>query len=365
MIFRLSIAVCFLLQGAQALAALPLATGDISRPECIDAMKLAREMFQSTAPRLYAPLIIPAGLQSTLVLGALELDISGGDALTSTDDFEKLPLDNRNIYWAKETNGALRVVVKEVGVGWRGDWYSLYLLDAAVAKDDFLKSINAAPGRVTYQPVVSNTWRPPLVFQSLRHKAKWFIDVGESSRIKPSKIFSDWRVYSSTERREICTIAFSPPGKDVAGLLPQAVTRFARKLDEALGPGNNEGTFRPTAATRANAENVLANAALRPWAVVDGNAYNSRSEVDAGLENWAKVNKSRRRLYDEILKEYPAAERSLAEYYASAYGLQPKMAQEAAAWVLDLVFRSFFVFSKGQKSFRYDGVRTNPWPLKH
>lgn len=131
-----------------------------------------------------------------------------------------------------------------------------------------------------------------------------------------------------------------------------------------MGPGNDEGTLQPTARTRLDAKHVLANAGLRPWALVDGNAYNSRSEVDAGLENWAKANSSRRRLYGEILKEYPVAERSLAAYYASAYGLKPQKAQEAAAWVLDLVFRSFFVFSNGQNYFRYDGVRTNPWPLK-
>jgi hypothetical protein len=360
MIFRLSIALCLLLQSALAFAALPLATGDISRSECIDAMTLARAMFQSTAQRLYAPLVIPAGLQSTLVLGAIELDISGGDALTSTDDFERLPQGHRNIYWAKETNGSTRVVVNEVEFNWQGDTYSLFLLDAAVAKDDFIKSIHAAPGSATYRPVVSDTWRPPLVFQSIRDKTKWFIDVGE-----PFEIFPDWRVYSSAEKHEICTIAFSPLGKDKAWRLPHAVTSLTRKLDEALGPGNDEGTLHPTARRRLDAKHVLANAALRPWALVDGNAYNSLSEVNAGLEDWAKTNKSRRRLYNEILKEYPAAERSLAAYYASAYGLQPNMAQEAAAWVLDLIFRSFFVFSNGQNYFRYDGVRTNPWPLKN
>jgi len=322
-------------------------------------MKLAREMFQSTAPRLYAPLTIPTELRSTLVLGASELDISGGNALTSSEDFEKLPQDNRNIHWAKETNGALRVVVREVPVGWRGDMYDLYLIDAAVTKDDFLNSINSATGSASYQPVVSGNWRPPLVFQHPQHKAKWFIDVGQ-----PFQILSDWRVFSSKGRPAICTIAFSPPGKDAAGHLPRPVTRFARKLDEALGPGNDEGTLHPTATTRLNAKHVLANAALRPWALVDGNAYNSHSEVDAGLEDWAKVNNSRRRLYGEILKEYPVAERSLAAYYVSAFGLQPEKAQEAAAWVIDLVFRSFFVFSNGQNYFRYNGVRTNPWPLK-
>jgi len=298
-------------------------------------------------------------LQSTLVLGASELDISGGSALTGTDDFEKLPQDTRNIYWAKEPNGGLRVVVREIPHGWRGDMYDLYLLDASVSKDDFLNSISSATGGARYQPVVSDTWRPPLVFQQPQPKTKWFIDVGQ-----PFQVLSAWRVYSSKERRAICEIAFSPPGNDAAGRLPRPVRTLARNLDEALGPGNDEGTLQPTARTRLDAKHVLANAALRPWALVDGDAYNSRSEVDAGLENWAKANSSRRRLYGEILKEYPVAERSLAAYYASAYGLQPQKAQESAAWVLDLVFRSFFVFSHGQNYFRYDGVRTNPWPLR-
>lgn len=360
MIVRLGIAACFFLQATVALAALPFASGDTSRPECVDAMKLAREMFQSTAQRLYAPLTIPTDLQSTLILGAYDLDISGGNALTSTEYFEKLPQDNRNVYWAKETNGALRIVVREIPVGWRGDMYDLYLLDAAVAKSDFLNSINSASGRPTYQAVVSDTWRPPLVFQHPQHKAKWFIDVGQ-----PFQILSDWRVFSSKDGRAICTIAFSPPGKDAAARLPRPVTKLVRSLDEALGPGNDEGTLQPTARTRLDAKHVLANAALRPWALVDRNAYNSRSEVDTGLEEWSKANGSRQRLHNEILKEYPAAERSLAAYYARVYRLQPAKAQEAAAWVTDLVFRSFFVFSNGQNYFRYDGVRTNPWPLKH
>ena len=109
---------------------------------------------------------------------------------------------------------------------------------------------------------------------------------------------------------------------------------------------------------------MLANVALRPWALVDDDAYNSRSEVDTGLEDWAKVNSSRRRLYREILQEYPTAERSLATYYVNTYGLQPQKAREAAAWVLDLVFRSFFVFSNGQNYFSRAGVKENPWPLK-
>lgn len=360
MIVRVSIAFCFLLQATVALASLPSASGDISRPECIDAMELARAMFQSPAQRLYAPLTIPKSFRNTLVLGAYELDISGGNALTSTEDFEKIPYSNRNIYWAKETNGALRVVVRELAHGWHGDKYDLYLLEAAVTKDDFLNNMISSARSAAYQPVVSDTWRPPLVFQNPQHKEKWFIDVGQ-----PYQILSDWRVYSSKKRHAICTIAFSPPGNDVAEPLPRPVRKFARKLDEALGPGNDEGTLQQTARTRLDTKHVLANAALRPWALVDGDAYNSRSEVDAGLKAWAKVNGSRRRLYSEILREYPAAKQSLAAYYAREFGLPPQKAQKAAAWSLDLVFRSFFVFPNGSDYFRYNGVTTNPWLLKN
>lgn len=359
MIFLLGTAICFFLQATVAFASLPFATGDLSRPECIDAMTIARAMYWSTAQRLYAPLSVPTDLPSTLVLGASKRDISGGNALTSTEAFEKLPQDNRSIYWNKDTNGALRVVVREVAFGWQGDMYNLYLLDAAVTQDDFINGIKSATGSSPYQPLIVDTWRPPLVFHHNQHKAIWFIDVGQ-----PFQILSDWHVYSSKEKHAICTIAFRPPGKDPAGLLPRSVTKLARKLDEALGPGHDEGTLQPTASTRLNVAHVLANAALRPWALTDGDAYNTRGEIDAGLEDWAMVNKSRRRLYNEIQKEYPLAEQSLAVYYASAYELPPQKAQEAAVWVLDLIFRSFFVFTNGQDYFRYNGVRTNPWPLK-
>ena len=360
MLTRLSVALYLILQAAVAFASLPFATGEVTSPECIDAIKIAREMFRSQAPRLYSPITIPKDLQSNLILGSSERDISGGDALKSTDDFEKLPQHTRNIYWAKKTDGALRVVMREIPFGWRGDMYSLYLLDSAVTKDEFLNNINSATDSTSYQPVISENWRPPLVFQDAQREATWFIDVGQ-----PFQILSNWHVYSSKEKRAICTIVFTPTGSDPVGNLPEPVRTLAHKLDEALGPGNDEGTLQPTARTRLDANHTLANAALRPWALADEDAYNSRTEVDAGLEDWAKVNNSRRRLYNEILKGYPVAERSLAAYYASEYKLQPQKARESAAWVLDLVYRSFFVFSKDRDSFHSEDVTTNPWPVTH
>ena len=384
---RLVIAILFFAHATTAFASTPFVKfGDNSRPECIDAMRLAAVMYKSTAKRLYAPLTIPEEMQSRFILGALKRGISLEDAMESASEFEILPLSDRDsvylsrdaIYWSREAKGELRIVVREYPVGWRGNMYDLYLLDETVQQETFLSNIDNTA------PVISQTWLPPPVFRQDESGTKWFIDVGE-----PYLILADWDVYSAKEGRVICSIAFAPDSRgnnilarkvvmiegllgkafhlreDPAVLLPKQVTALARKLDEALGPGINEGTLQPTARTRLDTKHILANAALRPWALSDDDAYNSRSEVDEGLEEWANVNRSRRRLYNEIRKEYPIAERSLTKYYESTYGLQTQKAKEVAAWTLDLIFRSFFVFTKGGAYFQRDDVRTNPWPTEH
>ncbi|MGW8247607.1 MAG: hypothetical protein ACWGOV_05795, partial [Acidiferrobacterales bacterium] len=330
-----------------------------SRPECIEAMTLAKGMYQSTAQRLYAPLKIPENMRNTLVLGAYERDISGGDALTSTASFEKLPFKyHRSVYWSTKTNDASRIVVKEISRGWRGDAYSTYVLEQTVSKEQFMESINSGANSSDYQPVVLGSSRPPLVFEGNDHNSQWFVTVGEMYQT-----FADWRVYALDQGEPICTIVFTPPGRDPAKLLPDLVTSLVKKLDEALGSESGTGTLHPIVATRQNAEYVLMNAALRPWALWDGDAYNSRDEVDAGLEAWAKENPKRRRLYNEIQKAYPVAMRSLATYYANEFQLPKEKAKEVAIWALDLVYRSFFVFSTDGNYFRYKDIRTNPWPM--
>jgi len=77
---------------AMAAGSLPKLTGDVSSPECSDAFRLAKSMFNSKSSRLYAPLLIPDGMNSELVLGTMALDISGGGAIEANEDiFEKVP----------------------------------------------------------------------------------------------------------------------------------------------------------------------------------------------------------------------------------------------------------------------------------
>ena len=343
---RAAISTWLLLQGASAFASSPVATGDPSRPECIDAMRLGKAMYESTAPRLYAPLSVPKGMESRLILGASDLDISGGDALTNSPEFEKLPRGSGAIYWAAKPSEGHRIVVQDMPMSWQGNTYDLYLLDPAAQKASSLE-----------KPIIAQAWRPPLVFQRDKQGTKWFIDVGH-----PAIALGDWNVYTAKEGRPVCTISFHPGAENPADLLPKQLLAFTRRLDEVLGPGNNEGTLQPTAGIRIAAQHLLANAALRPWALADTDAYNSRSEVDKGLEQWAKSNRARRRLYDEITKTYPAAEQSLAEYYEKAYRLPAQKSREVASWTLGLIFRSYFVFPNEEGRRQDRNTRTNPWP---
>ena len=81
------------------------------------------------------------------------------------------------MYWAREARkGERRIVVAEDPVGWRGDMYSLYLLDRSVEQPNFLNDLNISR---TDAAIISDSWRPSLVFQLSDTGGQWFIDVGQ------------------------------------------------------------------------------------------------------------------------------------------------------------------------------------------
>lgn len=344
----------------------PKISGNIASQECSDADHLAKTMFNSLSPRLYAPVIIPDGMHSKIVLGASSLDISGGEALEEDkEQFEKVhqPGDHsvRSIYWSAHTENGVRIVVKETSAGWRGDVYSLYLIGADVTQIDFLKDVKNNFSNPKYAALFSGAWRPPLIFRTKSSKKTWFIDVND-----PSQILADWNIYQGTLSgfQLSCTVKFRPEITKAENLLPQSVSRLSHLLDETIGPGNDEGTLQPTARLRLNVQHIWANAALRPWALSESDIYNSRDEVDAGLLAWSQGGPTYRRVYKEILRSYPIAESSLGKYYQKQFLLSEKKARRLAKWVLDIAFRSNYAFSNGGDYFRYDNVNTNPWKDK-
>ena len=357
------VAACMLISTAVFSDPSPKISGKASSLECLSAFQLAKTMFYSKASRLYAPLKFPEKMDSQLVLGASALDISGGKALdVSEEQFEELPQmgdgASRSVYWGRHLQNGVRIVVQEEPVGWRGDMYSLYLFDASVDKNEFLKAIEGRKERSRYPAQLRDTWRPPLVFLHNASRKLWFIVVGE-----PYQVLADWRVYKVLEggAERACVIRFIPEGLDAKGSLPATVRKFAHLLDETLGPGNNEGTLQPTAGIRIQVANVWANAGLRPWALADSDTYNSTDEVTFGLEAWSQKGSSYRRIYAEILRIYPIAEVALGDYYKRQFQLPKDKANKLAKWVLDIAFRAHYAFTNGQNYFRYLNVNTNPW----
>jgi hypothetical protein len=317
-------------------------------------------MFRSQASRLYAPLSIPAGARSKLILGASELDISGGDALSAdAEEFVKIPFNGRSIYWGRQAGPGGRIALVETSVGWRGDMYNLYVLPPELDEEQFVGNGPGEPGSTDerFHATIADTWRPPLAFRRASEDRWWFIDVGQ-----PYGILADWKVFVARPAKfeAACVIKFRPPSTSGVALLPKPVQVLAGWLDETIGPGSDEGTLQQTAALRLEIQHTLANAALRPWALHDSDAYNSRKEVDAGLSAWV-TNRARKRVYKDILRGYPAAERALSSYYQHQFGLTPKNAARVAAWVTDLLFRAHYVFHREDDDSRDSRADTNPW----
>lgn len=341
--------------------AFPAQSSEAARPECAEARLLAQAMFQSDAPRLYAPLHLPAEMRSELILGTAELEISGGNALTATGAFDKLPLPTgRSVYWLREPGeNQERIAVAERSAGWRGDMYSLYLLDSSLGPAAFMDATASDSPGIEAKAVVSGSWRPPLVFQFPDAPGQWLMDVGQ-----PFEPLARWTVYATDAADPICHVAFGiEPGRPER-LLPAEVRALSRLLDEALGPGNDEGTLQPTAAVRNETAHVRANATFRPWSLDSISPYNSRAEVDAGLKEWARGVRPRQALLRKINAAYAPARRSLANFYGRTFGLSDADAEKVSAWALDIIFRSYFVFPHiGDVSQVNDGDR-NPWPRK-
>lgn len=337
----------------------PRLYGDIRAAECLDAFHLANWAFNSRASQLYATERIPTDMGSEMVLGALYGDISGGGALEGNEDvFEKLPHQMRNLYWEKAADRAHRIVVQEDAMGWRGDRYSLYVLPSSAEKSDFSSEDGKDYQMKGIPALLEESWRPPLVLRRNGTNKLWFISMGE-----PYQILADWGVYLHTPDgyRQECKVVFRNTGEGEITALPNSVQRLVGLLGETLGPGQGEGTLQPTARIRLDVQRVWTNAAIRPWALTDRDRYNSKDEVDAGLEAWSQHGRSYKEVYRKIRSIYPVAEKDLADYYQRTFKLSRRGSAALAKWALEIGYCAHYSFSNGGDYFRYNDVDNNPW----
>jgi hypothetical protein len=330
-----------------------------ARPECADALTIARAVFDSRAFWQFEPQPVPKGVASVQVLQAQGLDISDGRGVTAdTRIFDELPLRDevpRSLYWQKRPQGTYRLAIGEISYGWRGDMYNLYTVDAGIAPAAVIAGhLNDKPP-AGVRVVVRHEWRPPQIYQRGVDGPLWVLTVGTNYRF-----LDQWTVYvpDADGLRQACTIRFHPDVKAPVDLLPRPVRALQAMLDRTIGSGVGEGTLHPTSSLRIDVDEAWASAAMRPWTNVV--PYNSRAAVDAGLANWAETAPWNRTLLRAIRRQYPRAERSLAQYYRTRFHAGPDAARRQAAYLLDLIYRQHYVFPHGDAPTFVAGE--NPWP---
>ena len=346
----------------------PEIIGDAGHPQCRQAQAMALRAFRSTSPSLLWPIDPPTG--NRITLGQKVEEISGGDALTA-DPAEFRRIEGADhlfiIYWQQEPRFGRRIAVVDRRRGWRGDWYTVHMLAPHVTMEQLRRQVSNvdlfdSDGWGTFQPVLGdNRWLPPLFLEHTVSGIHWFIDRGNSWDVQ-----ADWIVYTIEAKglSSPCRVRFASP-KGLARL-PSAVRRLAAELDEALGPGTDEGTLRPTGRIRGAVEDDWATAATRPWALTD-QPYNSRAQINAGLATWASQSATRDRLHRSILRDYPAAVRALAQYYVRHFGIQGGEVDKFSRYAADHLLRTYFVFPREDtpmvlEDFPPEERSVNPWP---
>lgn len=314
--------------------------------ECKAAMRLAKWAYTSDNFTLWAPPIIPDDFGYTMVVGPEGSDLSGGDALdvdVDVDTFTKIPLpeyEARSIYWQIEPRHGERMVIEEIGHGWRGDAYNVRSIDLQTSEADYFAARKSGV-LSTLPALIDGGWRAPLVFKKDAGQDLWMIYVGEPYVFSPN-----WSVYASdsTRLKLTCEIRFRPDVKNASFLLPRPIQRLSILLDQTIGSGQNEGTLQPTARIRIDVQQAWVNAALRPWAT--GEPYNTREEVDTNLETWSGQGLAYRKTYTSIEEQYPRAERALSKYYGEKFRMPKGEAESTAKRVLDSVLRIHYIFPR-------------------
>jgi hypothetical protein len=316
---------------------------------CLETIKYAQAAFNSTNLNLFEPITNTEGGLSTIIAQAAGKDISGGDEIASDPSFERLELkDEKGLqppndfyHWAKEDTGGWRFVIVSESGGWRGNMYTLYRIESKLTQSQFVEALSNSDDNDLPQPSIVRSWRPPMIIARRDNRKAWAVDVGQSFQV-----LAPWRVYGAngSKPEPACQVEFAKPFQKVEDLLPAPVANLAMSLDMALGEdGPTSGTLKPIAHTRIFAKAMWGNIAARPWAIPGQVPFNDRADVDSNLKKWGQDG-ANAALLKKIEKQYPLAEKALANYYKENFSKSSAEANEMAAKYLDLVYRSHFVF---------------------
>jgi hypothetical protein len=312
---------------------------------CRQALAVAQRAFNTTAakPADAAPLILADGQPDFGILLAPGAHTPDGDEMIV--DASAVQQENgghfKALFLQKAAQGA-RFVVTQQKMNWQGDFFGLYLADAARDADQTAELL--AVGKQTdAKTIFKDSWQRPWLIRDPATSAVVAVDTQH-----PADVLADWIVYRNANgaAAAACHIAFRPSVRRTTDLLPTARLRaLAALLDDIVGaPSRDEGTLQPTARIRVAAAQAWANAALRPWALAP--PYNSASEVAGGLTQWAKRGAVYRARYRRLQALLPGAEKDLATHYRKSLRKPPREAAALARRSLARVIGAHFVFGK-------------------
>ena len=348
MAFRLSGGIALTLCAmAGTVQAQPHITQAADADACKQALIVAKLAFESSAPKLSdaAPLFLIDKLAAGILLapdGA-----NGEDASFVVDEtaIERVKAGGvvKEMFLQSAPVDGVRFVVTQQKMNWQGDWYGLYLADAALDTGKLADLL--APEKVEAAKIVfDRAWQRPWLVRDPETRQIVGIDTQH-----PAGFLDDWIVYktSSGTVTPACHIAFRPPAEEVRVLLPAGPLRdLVALLDQIVGvPSRDEGTLQPTARIRIAAAQAWANAALRPWAMAA--PYNSAREIERGLKAWSRRSPVFAAQYRRMHALHPRALAALTAHYRAALKKPPAEAAVLAKQALDRAVAAHFVFPKG------------------
>ena len=227
-------------------------------------------------------------------------------------------------------------------MGWRGDAYTLFLVKETIDPGLFIKITGTDKDSTDYKRIIPAdehlvSFAPPLM---IREKG--------TANIIAVDAYDVWSVFSIGVggHQKHCRIEFYPPDTGPTALLPMPVQKLANLLDTTVGDPENAGTLQTYGRVRAHMLGIWKNVATRPWAILADTPYNSRITVDQGLKQWSRQAKSFDQVYKQIVSQYPKAEKALALYYKQHFHKTDEEANTMAKKILDIAFRSSYVFSE-------------------
>lgn len=309
--------------------------------ECRQALDVAKTVFGTAEPdmgKMVEIIDLPADLMAISTQdGEYFEEYSYPNTPTLSDGSLLSP-----IRFSKFVHHGRRLVEVWYPASWKDYASAMYVIGDLVDVNAFAANAAhphfASPAQKLI-PFISNS-SGARILRSRDATSLFVIDVGGELDVLP-----DWNVYVSTPTgfEQKCAIQFHPRRRNLATLLPFSVQRLLRILGRTTGNGSDElPRTGDTISTRVHKS--VANAAVRPWVQVE--PYNSRAEVDSQLRKWSRQSTSSRRIYSAIQSTYPQAEIALVGYYQETMGLSTSEAIALAPKVLDIVFRTHYVFAK-------------------